>query len=31
MVQDSAFMSSLMSYLFKKLAIKIKRVAPYSH
>ena len=28
---DSAFMSSLMSYLFKKLGIKIKTVAPYNH
>ena len=28
---DSAFMSSLMSYLFKKLSIKIKTVAPYNH
>ena len=28
---DSAFMSSLMSYLFKKLDIKIKTVAPYNH
>ena len=28
---DSAFMSSLMSYLFKKLSIKIKMVAPYNH
>ena len=31
MDQDSAFMSSLMSYLFKKLDIKIKTVAPYNH
>ena len=31
MVQDSTFMSSLMNYLFKKLDIKIKTVAPYSH
>ena len=31
MDQDSAFMSSLMSYLFKKLGIKIKRVGPYNH
>ena len=29
--QDSAFMSSLMNYLLKKLDIKIKTVAPYSH
>ena len=28
---DSAFMSSLMSYLIKKLGIKIKMVAPYNH
>ena len=28
--QDSAFMSSLMNYLFKKLDIKIKTVAPYN-
>ena len=28
---DSAFVSSLMSYLFKKLGIKIKTVAPYNH
>ena len=28
---DSALMSSLMSYLFKKLGIKIKMVAPYNH
>ena len=31
MNQDSAFMSSLMNYLFKKLDIKIKTVAPYNH
>ena len=29
--QDSAFMSSVMNYLFKKLDIKIKTVAPYNH
>ena len=29
--QDSAFMSSLMSYLFKKLGITIKTVGPYNH
>ena len=29
--QDSAFMSSLMNYLFKKFDIKIKTVAPYNH
>ena len=28
---DSAFMSSLMSYLFQRLGIKIKTVAPYNH
>ena len=28
---DSVFMSSLKSYLFKKLGIKIKTVAPYNH
>ena len=28
---DSAFMSSLMSYLFKRLGIKIKTAAPYNH
>ena len=28
---DSAFMSSLMTYLFKKLGIQIKTVAPYNH
>ena len=31
MDQDSAFMSTLMNYLFWKLNIKIKIVAPYSH
>ena len=31
MDQDSAFMSSLMSYLFKKLGISIKIVGPFSH
>ena len=30
MDQDSAFMSSLMSYLFKKLGISIKTVGPYN-
>ena len=29
--QDSAFMSSLMNYLFNKFNIKIKMVAPYNH
>ena len=31
MDQDSAFMSSLMNYLFRKLNIKIKTVVPYNH
>ena len=31
MDQYSAFMFSLMNYLFKKLDIKIKTVAPYNH
>ena len=31
MDQDSAFMSSLMTYLFHKFNIKIKIVAPYNH
>ena len=31
MDQDSAFMSSLMNYLFKVLGIKIKTVDPYNH
>ena len=31
MDQGSAFMSSLMNYLFSKFNIKIKIVAPYSH
>ena len=31
MDQDSAFMSSLMSYLFKKLEITIKTVGSYNH
>ena len=31
MDQDSAFMSSLMNYLLKKLDSKIKTVAPYNH
>ena len=29
--QDSAFMSSLMNYLFRKFEIKVKTVAPYNH
>ena len=31
MDQDSAFMSSLMTYLFHKFNIKIRTVAPYNH
>ena len=31
MDQDSTFISSLMNYLFKKLDIEIKAVAPYNH
>ena len=31
MDQDSAFMSTLMSYMFERLNIKIKTVAPYNH
>ena len=31
MDQDSAFMSSLMTYLFHRLNIKIKMIAPYNH
>ena len=31
MDQDSAFMSSIMTYLFHKFNIKIKTVAPYNH
>ena len=31
MDQDSAFMSSLMIYLFHKFNIKIKTVTPYNH
>ena len=31
MDQDSVFMSSLMSYLFKKLEITTKTVGPYNH
>ena len=29
--QESAFMSSLLSYLFHRLNIKIKTVGPYNH
>ena len=28
---DSAFMLTLMNYLFKRFGIKIKTVAPYNH
>ena len=31
MDQDSAFMSTVMSHLFKRLNIKIKTVAPFNH
>ena len=31
MDQDSAFMSSLMTYLFHILDIKIRTIAPYNH
>ena len=31
MDQDSAFMSSLMNYLFRKLGVKIKTVGPNNH
>ena len=31
MDQESAFMSSLIIFLFSKLDIKIKTVAPYNH
>ena len=31
MDRDSAFMSSLMNYLFRKLGVKIKTVGPYNH
>ena len=31
MDQDSAFMSTLMNYLFRKLHIKIMTIAPYNH
>ena len=31
MDQDSAFMSSLMTYLFHRLDIKIKTIPPYNH
>ena len=31
MDQDSAFMLSLITYLFNKFDIKIKTIAPYNH
>ena len=31
MDQDSAFMSTIMNYLFKQLSIKVKTVAPFNH
>ena len=31
MDQDSAFMSMLMNYIFKRLGVKIKTVGPYNH
>ena len=31
MDQDSAFMSTIMNHLFRRLNIKIKRVAPFNH
>ena len=31
MDQDSAFMSTLMNYILKKLGVKIKTVGPYNH
>ena len=31
MDEESVFMSSLINYLFSKLNIKIKTVAPYNH
>ena len=31
MDQDSAFLFTLMNYLFRKLGIKVKTVAPYIH
>ena len=31
MDQDSAFMSSLMNFLFNKFNVKIKMVAPYNY
>ena len=31
MDQDSAFMSNLINYLFRKFEIKVKTIAPYNH
>ena len=31
MDQENAFMSTLMNYLFKKVDINIRTVAPYNH
>ena len=31
MDQNSAFISTLMNYLFRKFGIKVKTVAPYKH
>ena len=31
MDEDSAFISTLLSYLYKRLKIKIKTAAPYNH
>ena len=31
MYQDSAFMSLLMTYLFHRLDIKVKTIAPFNH
>ena len=31
MDQDSAFMSTIMNYLFKRLNIKVKAVEPFNH
>ena len=31
MDQGSAFMSTLMNYIFRKLGVKIKTVGPYNH
>ena len=31
MDQDSAFMSTIMNYIFKRLNIKIKTIAPFNH